>query len=69
MQSDTSAEVGIAMVDAESIFLGWVVKRDLAKVEEGAAGKITSVEPFEWQAGGGTCYRGTIEVVEVEELE
>lgn len=61
--------MGIALV-SNGDFRGWVRKNDKhvieTELEEGKVlrGKFTLIESLNWEAGGGTCFRGQIEIIE-----
>ena len=68
--SDTISEKGVAMMD-EEVFLGWINKesyKDLwQRLENNESssieGKIIYVESFQWERGGGTCFRGNVSII------
>ena len=53
------------MVDSNDMFCGWILEADKERVLElgdKLEGRIESLESFQWRAGGGTCWRGTLKI-------
>jgi hypothetical protein len=63
-ESDTLNKTGIAILNYNDVFLGWIKKEDIHKLPVNKLseldGVILTVELFIWAAGGGQCARGTL---------
>jgi hypothetical protein len=70
--SDTINQLGVALVQDEGVFLGWIRSHQIIEirrrieVEEVLAGKLSHLRQFHWAKGGGTCYDGQLTLYIVE---
>jgi hypothetical protein len=64
--TDNINESGVALVQDEGVFLGWIrapyvpVIRPRVEAGEVLAGKLSHIREFYWAQGGGTCYEGQL---------
>jgi hypothetical protein len=49
----------MALIVEDGRFMGWITRTEMVEAMEGSRGRISSVEVFQWQNGGGSC-RGSI---------
>ena len=67
-RSDTINEDGIALIQAGGLFLGWVKRMDIPNIRprleagEQLAAKVLYRESYRWEAAGGTCWRGILQL-------
>jgi len=50
----------MAIIGTDGRFMGWINREEAHDTIEGAQGRISFVESFNWKNGGGWCRRGDV---------